>query len=253
MDKQRIFETWVPRQSLWSDWAKPVLFAHLPRTLVEIPSLSLFDTSWVPPVQERWAIVVDLPNIESVSMGLALAELGYRPVPLFNACPPPVSAPNSSVAVINVDSILTALVQGCDRLRQFDLSANAPPAFLLDELRQTPQQAIRSGQFDNRSVVFTTDFPSATFLSNQQIQGAIVVRRQSDGMGLDLGYVLKSWQKGGVLLQTKDLSSPLSRQAIALPNTSIWSQICLKSRVLLSFHRGTEGNFGAFIAESSGG
>ncbi len=251
MDKQQIFETWVPRQSVWSNWAKPVLFAHLPRALVEIPTLPPPDTSWVPPVQERWAIVVDLPNIESVSMGLALAGLGYRPVPLFNACPPP-GAPNPYMAVIDVDSILTALVQGYERLHQIDLPVNAPPAFLLDELRQAPRQAY-PGQFDNRSVVFATDFPSATFLSNQQIQGALVVRRQSHGIGRDLGYVLKSWQKGGVLLQTKDLSSPLARQAIVLPDTSIWSRICLELRVLLIFRQDAAGNFGDFIPESFSG
>ncbi|XHX78518.1 MAG: hypothetical protein RBJ76_00840 [Stenomitos frigidus ULC029] len=150
MNCQTAYDLWAPRQSVWSAWAKPVLFAHLPRARVELPPLPAPDVRWVPSPVARRAIVVDLPGAEAVAMGLALAARGYRPVPLFNACPPPSPVQVApQVAVIDVDSILTALVDGCDRLRQVRLPDNAPPAFLLDSLRQQPTQPVSVGLFDN--------------------------------------------------------------------------------------------------------
>src|SRR6202008_1339291 len=100
-DKQELFNNWAPPYSVWSPWAKPVLFAHYPMPLPELIPLPPPDLSDIPSalgeaVQERWALVVDLPGPQSVFVGLALADMGYRPVPLFNACPPPAHYPPKS-------------------------------------------------------------------------------------------------------------------------------------------------------------
>src|SRR5947209_15886262 len=133
MEKEELFELWAPRGSPWAAWAKPVLFAHLPRPLltVEVPPR---DVSWAPPAAERWGIVVDLPGAESVAAGLALAAVGYRPVPVFNACPPPVEA--AQWAVVDVDPILAALVHGAPRLQAGTLPENGPPRLLVEAQRQ---------------------------------------------------------------------------------------------------------------------
>src|SRR5437764_9749370 len=89
MDRHELFEIWAPHGGVWSAWTKPVLFAHLPRALPLLESVPTPDLSWMPPIQEHWAVVVDRPGAEAVRLGVALAERGYRPVPLFNACPPP--------------------------------------------------------------------------------------------------------------------------------------------------------------------
>src|SRR5580765_130756 len=90
MNKVEVFSTWAPENSIWSPWAKPVLFAHLDSALSYIPVAGApGDVSWSPPPDERVAIVLDLPGAEGVIIGLALAVRGYRPVPLYNALPLP--------------------------------------------------------------------------------------------------------------------------------------------------------------------
>src|SRR5439155_13241715 len=114
-------DAWAPAGGTWSDWAKPAPFAHLPRELPPDSDTPPPDLSWVPAPGERVALVVDLPRAASVHLGLALAGIGYRPVPLFNACPPPVApdhpAPPGDVSVVAVEPILSALVRGAERLR----------------------------------------------------------------------------------------------------------------------------------------
>ena len=185
MDSQTAYDVWAPDSSIWSAWVKPVLFAHLPRPRVELPPLAPPNVRWIPAVTHRPAIVVDLPGVESVAMGLALAERGYRPVPLFNACPATPSTDAETgllLAVVDVEAVLTALVDGCDRLRQLRLPEDAPPAFLLDAHRQRSAQPLDEGMFDNRSVVFATDFPSANSLIAQRIQQVILIRQNKQGL-----------------------------------------------------------------------
>src|SRR5947209_18025924 len=83
MTREELFDAWAPAGASWSDWAKPVLFAHWPRPLPAVADVPPPDLSWVPPAADRVALVVDLPGAASVHLGLALAAAGYRPVPLF--------------------------------------------------------------------------------------------------------------------------------------------------------------------------
>ena len=48
--------------------------------------------SWSPAIDEKVAVVLDLPGAEGVRVGLELAARGYRPVPLYNAVPLPFTA-----------------------------------------------------------------------------------------------------------------------------------------------------------------
>lgn len=254
MNCQTAYDLWAPRQSVWSVWAKPVLFAHLPRARAELAPLPAPDVRWVPSPVDRRAIVVDLPGAEAVAMGLALAARGYRPVPLFNACPPPSPVQDApQVAVIDVDSILTALVDGVDCLRQVRLRDNAPPAFLLDSLRQQPTQPVSVGLFDNRSVVFVTDFPSATFLTAQGIQQVILVRQHRQGLERDLAYALRIWQKAGIELQIMALGDRTQLQPLILPRMSWLTGLWLRLRAWFDLRRNQAGGFGSLVPESSGG
>src|SRR5215471_9521139 len=90
MNKEEIFSIWAPGNSIWSRWAKPVLFAHLDSALSYIQVTSApSDVSWSAPPGESVGIVLDLPGVDGVVTGLALAGRGYRPVPLYNALPLP--------------------------------------------------------------------------------------------------------------------------------------------------------------------
>ena len=257
MERAELFETWAPPDGLWSAWAKPVLFAHFPRELPPASAEPGWNLSWAPSAAERGAIVLDLPGAASVSLGLALAETGYRPVPLFNACPPPESAdvttPPEPLAVVDVLPILGALVQGVDRLRGANLPAIALPTFLVDADRQTARRPVEPGAFDNRSVVFVTDFPSANLLASRGINRALLVREQPGTFGADLTYALQTWQRGGIELSVKWLSQPGPPGPLRLPRPGWFTGLWRRLAAFFGFRRNPAGGFGDFVPESSGG
>ena len=117
MNKEEIYSIWAPDESLWSRWAKPVLFAHLDSSQIdgtEAPG----KVDWCPPPAENVALVLDLPGAEGVLAGVALARCGYRPVPLYNAVPVPSWQPvvdpltDKPLAAVNVLPILRGLKAG---------------------------------------------------------------------------------------------------------------------------------------------
>jgi hypothetical protein len=261
MTREQVFEAWAPAGGTWSGWAKPVPFAHLPRELPPDPDVPPPDLSWLPPPAEWVAVVVDLPGAASVHFGLALAGIGYRPVPLFNACPPPVeagaprpAAPAADVSVVAVEPILAALVRGAERLRATPPPADAPPAFLTDSDRQTPRRDLAPGAFDNRSVVFATDFPSAALMATHGITRAVVVREGPGPIGDDLTHALQLWQQGGVSLTRKWLSEPGPPAPLTLPKARWWAALWRRVRGLLpGSGRNASGEFGVFLPHPSGG
>src|SRR5436190_12804335 len=197
MTKDEIFSIWAPSESPWTRWIKPVLFAYLDPGVTHPPfEEPVPDVSWAPRPAEKTALVLDLPGAEGVVAGIALASLGYRPIPLYNALPLPFGArvldPLSlkSVAAVNVLPILAALRNGAEALVQLTLPPEAPPAFLLDANRAGEKRKMLPGEFDNRSICFTTDFPSVTFLASQGIQRVILVQKSRTEPQRDLAHSL---------------------------------------------------------------
>jgi hypothetical protein len=260
-DKQDIFEAWAPPEGVWSAWAKPVLFAHLPRTLPEVDVSTQHDLTWVPSPGGGSALIVELPGVESVAVGLALAEAGYRPVPLFNACPEPevdemffpTLAKKGPLSLVDVDSIMAALVQGAERLRSLALPPEARPAFLLDALRNRPCRPYGRGMFDNRSVVFVTDFPSAHTLKAQGIVEATVILREAGRMQRDLEHVLRTWGRDGAFLSLKRLDRAEPIQVLELPRRSTLLGLSIRLASWFGLRRNPEGDFGDYVPEVSGG
>ncbi|HKB05296.1 MAG TPA: hypothetical protein VKD90_23930 [Gemmataceae bacterium] len=258
MTREEVFEAWAPAGGTWSNWVKPAPFAHLPREMAPDPDVPPPDLSWVPPPVERFALVIDLPGATSVHTGLALAGIGYQPVPLFNSILPPVEpgepAPAADVSVVAVEPILSALVRGSDRLRANPPPADAPPAFLIDADRQTSRRDLSAGAFDNRSVVFVTDFPSAALLARHGITRAVLVRQQPGTMGEDLTHSLQLWQQGGMTLVRKWLSEPGPAVPLTLPKPGWWIGLARRLRALLpGIGRNAAGEFGVFVSQAAGG
>jgi hypothetical protein len=203
VDRETVFEAWAPRGALWSAWVKPVLFAHveavsttefapsrpdwLRRDLLRVePSEASYRTS----ASDRGlAIVADLPGVEGIALGLALGDLGYRPVPLYTALP----APESTVPMYD---LVRFLILGAEELGHKAISPTAPPAFLLDSRRDG--RGARAGQFDNRSIVFPTDFPSLDRLRDAGVRTVLLIQSGSDTVRADLADTLAQWQKEGV-------------------------------------------------------
>jgi hypothetical protein len=204
--REDIFRLWAPAASPWATWAKPVLFTHLPASL-EGAAIEPFDCAWAPPAEPAdTAIVVDLPALASVAAGVALAQRGYQPAPLFNAVPGPRMADSPSSTFIGGPSVavnlwpaMRAIVTGTEQLAAASIAWNAPPVFLLDADRRVGQQRrLGPGDFDNRSISFGTDFPSSSFLLSHGIRRIVLVQRQPAQPQADLAQTLRRWQDAGV-------------------------------------------------------
>jgi hypothetical protein len=210
VDRDTIFEAWAPRQGRWTPWAKPILFAYVDAVPVERQAsrpawvrrelLNLPDVG-SPSCGGSTAVVVDLEGAMGVAAGLALADLGFRPVPLYNALPSPA-------AVVPMDEVLRAIVDGAVLLANRPPPPLAPPAFLLDARRAGPGRLPRAGQFDNRSVAFETDFPSAATLRQAGIVDVVLIQSGRDTPAPDLARTLTSWQDAGIAIRRLRADDP---------------------------------------------
>src|SRR5579883_1354046 len=201
LTKEQVFNIWASPGGLWSPWVKPVLFACMNGSQPpagELP-VSTWMLDWVPVIEDNFALVLDLPREDGVLMGLELAKRGYRPVPLYNAIPEPTAQDLSqmgdqfymSLPVVEVAPIRDALWRGAEILGQLSLEPAAPPLFLLDANRRTGRWSPpMPGNFDNRSVSFTTDFPSAIFLQSHGISRMILVQNTGSQPQPDLAHTL---------------------------------------------------------------
>jgi len=66
--------------------------------------------------------------------------------------------------------------------------------------RRGDGRKIEPDEFDNRSISFTSDFPSANFLASHGIQRVMLVQKNSFEPQSDLTHSLRRWQDGGLLL-----------------------------------------------------
>jgi hypothetical protein len=260
MNKEEIFATWAPETSVWSPWAKPVLFAYLDSVVPVAPlAETVWETDWAPPLETRSVLVLDLPGAEGVTLGLALAARGYRPVPLYNAVPLPSGEPaldpltGRPVAAVQVLPILKALKEGATSLSQIPLPPDAPPAFLLDANRRGAGRKMLPDEFDNRSVCFTTDFPSANFLAAEQIGCIVLVQRTGNQPQLDLAHVLRRWQQAGITIQVKRLDMPGPPVPCEIARPSCFGAMFQRALSTIGLHRGEAGGFGAWITDTSAG
>jgi hypothetical protein len=260
MTNQEIFAAWSPENSLWSTWAKPVLFAHLGTSSALPPSAEASpDAGWSPTPIEKTALVLDLPGEEGVWVGVALAARGYRPVPLYNAVPLPfgvsVLDPLSqrSVAAVNVLPMITALRRSAEQLARMNIPPDAPPAFLLDANRHGDKLQMQPDEFDNRSICFTTDFPSANYLLTHRIQRALLIQRDRIEPQTDLAHVLRRWQDGGLTLERMRIDLPTEREGFQVSRPSWYGTMFQRALAALGLRRASGGGFGAWMPESSAG
>ncbi len=252
LKKEEIFAIWADPKSLWSQWVKPVLFSFME---YELPSASPMTVTanmdWVPAPQVCAALVVDLPGPEGVHMATELARRGYRPVPLYNALPFPIISAHIARRAVDVSSILAAMRAATDVLQPLPIAAEAPPAFLLDVNRRTPQFRLAVGDFDNRSICFSTDFPSAQLLNEKGIRTAIVVERGRTP-DQDLARVLAGWQAGGITLMRKDLANTAGPEPLRIEPPRWWQGVWYWLTVRLGLHGSSLGGFGAIIEPTGG-
>jgi hypothetical protein len=247
LDSDALYHVWAPPDSPWSPWVKPVLIAHF-QTFDErlADPLPPVDVTWAPTAEGRTAIVCDRRGAIGVATGLALAERGYRPVPLYNALPSP--HPLTARAVVDVDSILWELARSSPSLASLQIPPKAPPAFLLDATRRTG--SAYSGLFDNRSVSFPSDFPSANLLQLAGITQVLLVQDLSRTPLPDLAPTLHAWQQAGIGISALAVGIDQAPRSIDVRKPSWWSRLWQWLFTSLALHGNARRGFGGFVPQS---
>ena len=256
MNREQALAIWAPAESPWSPWTKPVLFAFMSEDAPD--ALPPANDAWQVPLKQGAALLVELPGPDGVELGVGLARAGYRPVPLYNACPYPFpdepfalplpsSRPSSTV---NVVPILQALERQTGKLRETTLPPAAPPAFLLDARRNHPSLPAVGGLFDNRSILRESDLPTAAFLQAQGIREVILVQ-SVPGLPSDLCTVLRTWQEGGLTISRQIVGEPWAPQTLAVPK-AWWLRAWWERNFLESVYPfKSDGSFGRFVPNAS--
>jgi len=165
----------------------------------------------------------------------------------------PAGNPADVWSTVNVLPIINALRKGADQLVQLNVPFDAPPAFLLDASRRGDGRKMEPDAFDNRSISFTTDFPSANFLASHGIQRVILVQKNRLEPQSDLAHSLRRWQDGGLKLERLHLdpASPLEPFEVARP--SWYGAMFQRALFSIGLRRSGAGGFGAWMPESSAG
>jgi len=248
MKVDKVYAIWAPAESEWSQWAKPTLFAQDSDIEVkEADASRLPDTNAVPGPASDTALIVDLPDGESVQWGIALAQRGYRPVPLYNACQYP--GVDRSKALVDVTRVVDEIGQGTLAVMRAQIAPNAPPAFLLDADRCRNRFPV-AGRFDNRWLVFPQDFPSSNYLLSRGVKRVIFVA-ESDTPQTDLAHVLLRWQESGLkILVQPFLATGLPRE-ITVSKPSGFRTLLYRALAVMGLRRNSTGGFGGIVPEPS--
>jgi hypothetical protein len=240
------FKAWAPANERWTEWAKPVLFAKISTATrftnmfgASFDKLIVPDLPWINGAHADTAIIADLPSQQSVQEGLALARLGYRPVPLYNG----VSGGHASRMAVDVINLEAAVYHGVRELELLTLLPDAPPVFLLDSNRMN--DSFRGpGTFDNRWCVFPQDMPSADYLISKGIKTVIL---RAGKVETDLSHILRRYQdKGLKILICDGFSGP---EPITVKKPSRFRSLSYRFQVMLGLKRNASGGFGAAIPD----
>ena len=100
-------------------------------------------------IPTKTAIIVDEEGYESIKEGMALALLGFRPIPLFNGTNEPIN----SLGAVNNRIVEVALIWGALILKNINLKDDANPVFLIDTNRMHRYKMDES-IFDNSYYVY---------------------------------------------------------------------------------------------------
>ncbi|NLX63850.1 MAG: hypothetical protein GX022_03600 [Clostridiaceae bacterium] len=236
-DNIEIFKIWAPDDALWTQWAKPVLFIHRPNIIcnrLDIPELE-----WIQEMNKNTMIILDLPGKSGVTESLALARIGYRPVPLYNG----VNSVSGS-ALIDVSDLAAALFRGAEVLKKLHIKPDAPPVFMLDS-RRMKGIGRRSGTFDNRWCVFPQDMPSAMFLYKNGIYKVII---RSESIQNDLAHILRRYQEEGIRIYQcngKEIKN------IPVVKPSLYKSLSYRFFTILGLKRNAAGGFGKMVPEAA--
>ena len=194
---KEIYKIYAPEQSKWSRWVRPVPFAAID-TYNRKMVLNWQDRKvlFLNKYEKDVAIFIDLPGKESIELGIGMAKIGYRPIPLFNGTDEPIGASS----ILDTDLIENSLINGSEKLKHIQLKDDTNPAFLLDSSR-TNRYRSKESIFDNSWDLYKQDIPTADFFKKNGINKLIVV---GDIIQKDLRKIFFEFQDAGIEIYLTD-------------------------------------------------
>jgi hypothetical protein len=265
---EQLYAIWAPPESIWSPWVLPVPFAELAFREAPAPAqIQSYSLDWVREgADQNFAIVADLPGADAIHYGLALLDLGFRPVPVLDGSPgpnvgvvipPDLSVPargvRRSASAVDMRGLLLALCEGAKPLQLARLAPDAPPAFLLDSKRMSGGLSDEMA-FDNRWMVFPQDFPSARFLLARGIKKVVFVHDSFQTQPQeDLAHILLRWQEAGIAVESKSARFGEAPVPIRVTRPYRFRAAWYRALAVLGLRRNDAGGFGSYPPAPSGG
>lgn len=194
MTAKEIYRIWAPVGKTWVDWVRPVPFMGIGEyskqyacSSFQVPRPDVSNE-----IYRDGAIFVDLPGEESVSMGIALARQGYRPIPVYNG----TIEQMGSRATVDNQTVGEALWMATTELSQIEIADDALPTFLLDRNRLN-RFKMEIALFDNSWDIYPQDIPSAEYFTAKGIRKIIII---GESVSKDLKKILYDYQKKNITI-----------------------------------------------------
>lgn len=215
MTAKEAYKIWAPAGKKWVDWVRPVPFLGIGKyskayvlndvTLPKVEFLEKKDSIFLEIILgafseiqlDTTAIILDLPGEKSVSYGVVLAKLGFRPIPIYNGTLEPAMAR----ATVDNQSVGMALEHWAYELKNIAIDDDARPAFLLDRNRLT-RYKMDDSMYDNSWDVYPQDLPSPQYLLDSGIKHILVVGGRK--ISPDVKNILGKHQKKGLVIYHTD-------------------------------------------------
>lgn len=187
-----IFTIWAPQGKKWTEWVRPVPFVAINEDFrtYEVCDFTIPNITYMDKLPENTAIIVDLADDEGIKEGIALAKIGFRPIPVYNGTEPQEGV----MSTIDNNVIEYGLIKGAVELQKIIIKDDAPPAFLMDSNR-THRYKMNESVFDNSWDIYPQDLPSAKYFLTNDINKIIVV---GEKFQKDLKRILRKFEKEGI-------------------------------------------------------
>ena len=191
MTGKEIYKIYAPAGTKWTGWVRPVPFVAID-TYNRKPISDWLDRTsmFLERYKQDTAIFIDLPSKDSIELGISLAQIGYRPIPIFNGTDEQIG----SQATTDTYLIERCLITGAQKLKNIPLENNANPAFLLDSLRTNRYRA-KECIFDNSWDLYKQDIPTAQYFKKNGITKIIVI---GNTIQRDLRKIFFEFQDAGI-------------------------------------------------------
>ena len=191
MTGKDLYKIYAPIDAKWTNWVRPVPFVAIDTYNVQANSRwEDRKVLFIDKYEKDTAIFVDLPNEESIEVGITLAKIGYRPIPVYNG----VNEQIGSKPILEPSIIESSLIIGGEKLKQINLANDANPVFLLDSNRTNRHRANET-IFDNSWDIYGQDIPSYNYFIKNGINKIIIV---GSTIQRDLRKIFFKFQDAGI-------------------------------------------------------